>query len=67
MGTGEILGGVLSPFLAGAIADRAGLRAPLWLMLTVTVLAAFLAFGLRETAPRVLARRATGEKVQASA
>jgi predicted MFS family arabinose efflux permease len=67
MGTGEILGGVLSPFVAGAIADRAGLQAPLWLMLGVTILAAVLAFGLRETAPRVLARRATGPKVQASA
>lgn len=56
MGTGEILGGVLSPFLAGAIADRVGLQAALWLMLAVTVIAALLAFGLRETAPRVLAR-----------
>jgi predicted MFS family arabinose efflux permease len=60
MGTGEILGGVLAPSLAGYIADRVGLQAPLWMMLGVTVAAALLAFGLRETAPRVLARRATG-------
>jgi MFS transporter, ACS family, hexuronate transporter len=67
MGTGEILGGVLSPPLAGVFADRAGLQAPLWLMLVVTIVAAILALGLRETAPRVLARRTAGQKVQASA
>ena len=55
MGTGEILGGVLAPSLAGNIADRVGLQAPLWMMLGVTVAGALLAFGLRETAPRVLA------------
>jgi predicted MFS family arabinose efflux permease len=58
MGTGEVLGGVLSPFLAGVAADRAGLQAPLWIMLGLTVAGGLLAFGLRETAPRVLARRA---------
>jgi predicted MFS family arabinose efflux permease len=67
MGTGEILGGVLAPSLAGTVADRVGLQAPLWMMLGVTVAGALLAFGLRETAPRVLARRATGEKLQVSA
>ncbi len=67
MGTGEILGGVLAPSLAGSIADRAGLQAPLWLMLAVALVAAVLALGLRETAPRVLARRAVGEKLQAGA
>ena len=67
MGTGEILGGVLAPSLAGSIADRVGLQAPLWMMLGVTVAGALLAFGLRETAPRVLARRAMGEKLQVSA
>lgn len=57
MGTGEVLGGVLSPFLAGALADVYGLSAPLWLMLVCTVLAGFLALGLIESAPRVVARR----------
>ena len=57
MGTGEILGGVLSPALAGYAADRFGLQAPLWIMLALTLVAAALALGLRETAPRVLARR----------
>lgn len=55
MGTGEILGGVLAPSLAGSIADRVGLQAPLWMMFGTTVAGALLAFGLRETAPRVLA------------
>jgi MFS transporter, ACS family, hexuronate transporter len=58
MGMCEFLGGVLAPSLAGIFADSAGLNAPLWLMLGVTVVAALLALGLRETAPRVLARRA---------
>jgi predicted MFS family arabinose efflux permease len=66
MGTGEILGGVLAPSLAGSFADRAGLQAPLWVMLVVALLAAVLAFGLRETAPRVLARRAGDGKLQTS-
>ena len=67
MGTGEILGGVLAPSLAGTVADRVGLQAPLWMMLGVTVAGALLAFGLRETAPRVLERRAAGEKVEVGA
>jgi MFS transporter, ACS family, hexuronate transporter len=67
MGTGEILGGVLAPSLAGSLADRVGLQAPLWMMLGVTIAGALLAFGLRETAPRVLSRRATGEKLPVSA
>jgi predicted MFS family arabinose efflux permease len=54
MGAGEALGGVLSPTLAGAAADRVGLTAPLWIMLGVAVLAALLALGLRETAPRIV-------------
>jgi ACS family hexuronate transporter-like MFS transporter len=52
MGTGEILGGVLAPYYAGRVADVVGLQAPLWMMLGVAVLAALLALGLRETAPR---------------
>jgi len=56
MGTGEILGGVLSPWIAGHAADRVGLSAPLWIMLGLAIIAGVLALGLRETAPRVLAR-----------
>lgn len=57
MGTGEILGGVASPTAAGWFADRVGLQAPLWIMLGLCLAAAVVALGLRETAPRVLARR----------
>jgi predicted MFS family arabinose efflux permease len=52
MGIGEILGGVLSPSIAGYAADLAGLQAPLWIMFALTIVAGFLAMGLRETAPR---------------
>ena len=52
MGTGEVLGGVLSPLAAGAAADRFGLAAPLWIMLGLCVAASVVALGLTETAPR---------------
>lgn len=57
MGIPEVLGGVLAPSIAGYAADIAGLQAPLWIMLGLAILAGLLALGLRETAPRVLARR----------
>jgi ACS family hexuronate transporter-like MFS transporter len=57
MGTGEVLGGVLSPSIAGKAADLVGLQAPLWIMLGLCLVSAALALGLRETAPRVLADR----------
>lgn len=57
MGTGEVLGGVLSPLFAGSLADAYGLTAPLWLMLGCTLAAGLLTLGLIESAPRVLARR----------
>ncbi|MGH8264534.1 MAG: MFS transporter [Steroidobacterales bacterium] len=58
MGLGEIIGGAASPTIAGYFADRVGLQAPLWLMFGLTVVSGLLAFGLKETAPRVVARRA---------
>jgi hypothetical protein len=57
MGISEILGGVLSPVIAGVAADRYGLAAPLWLLLVLAAASAIIALGLRETAPVVLARR----------
>jgi len=57
MGTGEVVGGVLSPLLAGSLADAYGLTAPLWLMLGCTLIAGLLTLGLVESAPRVVARR----------
>ncbi len=56
MGGSEILGGVTAPVVAGSLADRIGLQAPLWLMLVLGLLSFGVALGLRETAPRVLAR-----------
>ncbi len=56
MGVSEILGGVLSPLLAGYAADRVGLQAPLWILFGLALVAGILAIGLRETAPAVLAR-----------
>lgn len=55
MGISEIIGGVLSPFLAGVAADHHGLHAPLWMLAGFTSVAAVLALGLRETAPRLVA------------
>jgi predicted MFS family arabinose efflux permease len=51
MGSGEVFGGVLSPTVAGWAADRAGLTAPLWIMLGLSLSAGTLALGLTETAP----------------
>lgn len=57
-GVGEVLGGVLSPSLAGWLADIYGLAAPVWLLLALTVLAFACSLFLKESAPAVLARRA---------
>jgi MFS family permease len=51
MGSGEVLGGVFSPTLAGWAADVAGQAAPLWIMMGLCVTAGLLALGLHETAP----------------
>lgn len=56
MGTGEVIGGVGSPALAGWIADQTTLAAPLWIMFVICILAGLLALGLRETAPARVAR-----------
>lgn len=51
MGAGELIGGVLSPFLTGMLADQFGLQSALWLMFALALLASLCACGLRETAP----------------
>jgi MFS transporter, ACS family, hexuronate transporter len=56
MGTGEILGGVIGPLAAGKIADLTSLNAPMWIMLGLAIVAGLLALGLKETAPRIVAR-----------
>lgn len=52
MGSGELIGGVLSPFGAGYLADVIGMQAPLWIMFGLALTAGLVAFGVRETAPR---------------
>jgi predicted MFS family arabinose efflux permease len=51
MGTGEVIGGALSPSLAGAAADAWGLNMPLWIMTGLAIAAGLLAFALEESAP----------------
>jgi predicted MFS family arabinose efflux permease len=68
MGTGEVLGGVFGPSLAGIAADYFGLHAALWIMLGLCIVAGLLAFGLRETAPRIVARdRLSADNADATA
>ncbi len=57
MGTCEIIGGAGGPAIAGMVADEVGLQGPLWIMAGLTLVGGVLALGLKETAPRVLARR----------
>jgi MFS transporter, ACS family, hexuronate transporter len=58
MGISEIIGGVFAPSLAGRASVAHGLAAPLWIVAGLAVACAIVALLLRETAPRVLARRA---------
>jgi predicted MFS family arabinose efflux permease len=58
MGGSEVLGGVIAPLVCGFAADRAGLQAPLWGLVVLAVAGSLATIGLRETAPRVLDRRA---------
>jgi MFS family permease len=58
MGMGEAVGGVGGPALAGAAADAFGRDVILWTMMALCLAAAVLAFGLKETAPAVVAKRA---------
>ena len=58
MGICEITGGAGGPAIAGIVADEVGLQGPLWMMAGLTLVGGLFAFGLQESAPRVLARRA---------
>jgi predicted MFS family arabinose efflux permease len=48
---GEIFGGALAPTIAGAIADRYGLAAPLWIAASGAIVVFLAAIFLTETAP----------------
>ena len=57
MGICEITGGAGGPAIAGIVADEVGLQGPLWMMTGLTLVGGLFAFGLEESAPRVLARQ----------
>ena len=56
MGVGELAGGFVAPTLAGMAADRYGLPVVMWIAAVAALLPALLSLGLRETAPRRVAR-----------
>lgn len=58
MGSCEILGGAAGPAIAGQLSEAFGRTAPLWLMIGLAATGGLTALFLKETAPRVLARRA---------
>lgn len=53
---GEVFGGVLAPFGAGALADRMGLSAPFLLCLILALACAIATLFLQESAPRLVDR-----------
>ena len=55
---GEVFGGALAPTIAGAIADRYGLAAPLWIAAGGAILVFLAAIFLTETAPSRLEAKA---------
>jgi predicted MFS family arabinose efflux permease len=57
MGVGEIVGGFVAPIIAGAASDAWGLQAAMFMSAGGAVMVVLLAFGLHETAPRVLLKR----------
>ncbi len=57
MGSCEVLGGVFGPIIAGLLNDNLGSSTFLWLMMGLAVISGFVAMGLKETAPAVLARK----------
>ena len=59
MGACEILGGVFGPPVAGVLNDTFGPTTWLYMLMVLAVISGFVAMGLRETAPLVLARRGT--------
>lgn len=54
---GVVIGTLIVPLIAGAVADAAGMRAGFTIAVVTVALSGLLALGIPETAPRVLARR----------
>lgn len=57
MGSCEVLGGVFGPPIGGMLNDAFGMQAFLWMLVVLGIISGFVALGLKETAPAVLARR----------
>ena len=57
MGACELIGGAGGPPIAGMLNDAFGTDSFLWLMMGLAVISGFIAMGLKETAPAVLAKR----------
>jgi ACS family hexuronate transporter-like MFS transporter len=57
MGSCEVLGGVFGPPIGGMLNDAFGMETFLWMLIVLGVVSGFVALGLKETAPAVLARR----------
>jgi MFS family permease len=51
VGIGEVVGGTFGPVLAGNLADRYGLQAPLYMAIVCAAVSGVIALGLKETAP----------------
>jgi MFS family permease len=67
MGMGELVGGTLGPVLSGLASDTFGRGVFMWILMALCLAAAVMAFGIRESAPAVLARRARGAASPAAA
>lgn len=57
---GELFGAVLMPVIGGSLADIYGLQTPMYLAGVAPLIATVISLLYRETAPKVLARRASG-------
>jgi len=64
MGSCEILGGVFGPPIGGWLNDNFGNNSFLWMLVILSIISGFVAMGLKETAPAVLARR--GQSAEAA-
>ena len=50
VGVGEVVGGVIAPFLDGLVADKFGLTMPFWVSMVAAILAFLRSFSLIEPA-----------------
>lgn len=55
---GDLIGGSIAPYIGGALADSFGYQSTMYLSCGLILIIAVMGFFLKETAPRVLAKRA---------